>query len=104
MSAEIEPKKYFTLTNSDNGRITSRTDLDLIERKDETVWVMNHIFLNPDEHDPHELSLLMEQVIDYVKKSGKKIWLLDPIAIKYFEKHPELNDIWYHMPYKNEIY
>ena len=29
----------------------------------------------------------------------KKVWPLDPIAIKYFEKHPELNDIWYHRPF-----
>ena len=59
MSQKIETKKYFTLTNSNNNQITSRTDLDLIHRPDETVWIMNHIFLNPDEHDPHELSLLM---------------------------------------------
>ncbi|WP_308557673.1 hypothetical protein [uncultured Lactobacillus sp.] len=97
-----ETKKYFTLSNSDNGQITSQTDLDLINRKDETVWVMNHIFLNPDEHDPHELSLLMNQVIKYVQESNKKVWPLDPIAIKYFEKHPELNEIWYHKPFSNQ--
>lgn len=99
MSEEIETKKYFTLTNSDDNQITSRTDLDLIKRKDETVWVMNHVFLNPDKHDPHEITLLMKQVITYVQESGKKVWPLDPIAIKYFEKHPELNDLWYHQPY-----
>ena len=97
-----ETKKYFTLSNSDNGQITSQTDLDLINRKDETVWVMNHIFLNPDEHDPHELSLLMNQVIKYVQESNKKVWPLDPIAIKYFEKHPELNEIGYHKPFSNQ--
>lgn len=99
MNKKIETKKCFTLTNSDNQQITSRTDLDLLKRKDGSVWVMNHVFLNPDQHDPHELSLLMAQVIAYVKKSGHKVWPLDPIAIKYFEKHPELKDIWYHRPF-----
>lgn len=99
MSENTETKKYFTLSNSNDVQITSRTDLDLIKRKDATVWVMNHIFLNPDEHDPHEISLLMKQVLAYVQESGKKVWPLDPIAIKYFEKHPELNDIWYHHPF-----
>ena len=80
-----ETKKYFTLSNSNDDQITSRTDLD--------------IFINPDEHDPHEISLLMKQVIAYVQESGKKVWPLDPIAIKYFEKHPELNNIWYHRPF-----
>ena len=45
MSENTETKKYFTLSNSNDGQITSRTDLDLIKRKDATVWVMNHIFL-----------------------------------------------------------
>ena len=99
MSQKIETKKYFTLTNSNNNQITSRTDLDLIHRPDETVWIMNHIFLNPDEHDPHELSLLMKQVIKYIQESCKRVWPLDPIAIKYFEKHPELSDLWYHRPF-----
>jgi predicted GNAT family acetyltransferase len=43
--------------------------------------------------------LLMKQVLAYVQESGKKVWPLDPVAIKYFEKHPELNDIWYHRPF-----
>lgn len=99
MNEKIETKKYFTLTNSDHQQITSRTDLDLLKRKDESVWIMNHIFLNPDQHDPHELSLLMNRVIPYIKESGYKVWPLDPIAIKYFKKHPELNNIWYHRPF-----
>ena len=98
MSEKIEKKKYFTLKTSDD-QITSSTDIDLIERKDATVWIMNHIFLNPDEHDPHELSLLMEKVISYTQESGYPIWPLDPIAITYFEKHPEYETIWYHRPF-----
>lgn len=101
MTEENETKKYFTLTNSNDGQITSRTDLDLIQRKDANIWVMNHIFINPATHDEHEIGLLMKQVMIYVQKSGKKVWPLDPIAIKYFEKHPELKAFWYHKPFKD---
>lgn len=96
-----DTKKYFIQKNSDNDQLTSSTDIDLIHRKDKTVWVMNHIFLNPDEHDEHELSLLMQKVVSYVQDTNYPIWPLDPIAIKYFEKHPELADIWYHKPYRD---
>lgn len=99
MSEKIENKKIFTQTNSADGQITSSTDIDLIKRNDGNVWVMNHIFLNPDQHDDHELSLLINDVISYIKTSSYPLWPLDPIAIKYFEKHPELNDLWYHKPY-----
>lgn len=93
-----ETKKFFTLRNEDD-IITSRTDLDLITRSDQEVWVMNHIFINPDHHDEHEISILMKKVVAFVKESQKQIWPLDPIAIKYFEKHPELKDLWYHKPF-----
>lgn len=93
-----ETKKFFTLKNNDD-IITSRTDLDLINRPDQKVWVMNHIFINPDNHNEHEISILMEKVVKFVKESNKQVWPLDPIAIKYFKKHPELDDIWYHKPF-----
>lgn len=79
--------------------LTSRTDIDLIEKNNEKIWVMNHIFINPVEHDQHEISLLMKKVIDFVKESNHKIWPLDPIAIEYFKRHSELRDIWVEKPY-----
>lgn len=94
---KTEKKKFFTRKTAET--ITSRTDLDLITRKDRQVWVMNHLFINPDQHDPHEISLLMEEVITFVKQTNYQIWPLDPIAIAYFKKHPELNQLWYHKPY-----
>ena len=96
-----DTKKYFIQRNGSDKQITSSTDIDLIQRIDKTVWVMNHIFLNPDEHDEHELSLLMQEVITYVKNTDYPIWVLDPIAIKYFEKYPDLKNIWYHKPYQD---
>lgn len=94
----IPTKKYFTRKN-DNDIITSRTDLNLIERKNKTVWIMNHLFLNPEQHDQHEISLIMHDVVVFVQESEKKIWPLDPIAIKYFKQHPELEAIWYNKPF-----
>lgn len=91
-------KKKFFIRKDEQGTLTSSTDLDLIDRKDGEVWLMNHIFINPDKHDDHEISLLLEEVISFIKDSNKKIWPLDPIAITYFKKHPELNDFWYHKP------
>ena len=90
-------KKVFTRKAS-NDVLTSETVLDLIDRKDESVWVMNHIFINPDQHDEHEISLLMDEVMEFIKDSNKKIWPLDPIAIIYFEQHSELTKYWYHKP------
>ncbi|WP_281829118.1 MULTISPECIES: hypothetical protein [Lactobacillus] len=60
---------------------------------------MNHLFLNPEQHDQHEISLIMHDVVVFVQESEKKIWPLDPIAIKYFKQHPELEAIWYHKPF-----
>lgn len=92
-----ETKKVFILKNTAD-ILTSRTDLDLIKRSDQEVWLMNHIFINPEQHDQHEISLLMEKVIAFVKETNNPVWPLDPIAIKYFQKHPELNKLWYHKP------
>lgn len=39
-----DTKKYFIQRNGSDKQITSSTDIDLIQRKDKTVWVMNHIF------------------------------------------------------------
>lgn len=90
-------KKIFEIKTGDV--LTSRTDIDLIEKNGEKIWVMNHIFINPTEHDQHEISLLMNQVVDFIKENKQKIWPLDPIAIEYFRMHPELNNIWVEQPY-----
>lgn len=79
--------------------LTSRTDIDLIKKANQQIWVMNHIFINPTNHDKHEISLLMKKVTSFVKHSGFSIWVLDPIAIEYFKMHPELNDIWTEQPF-----
>ena len=90
-------KKIFEIKIGDI--LTSRTDLDLINRNNQQVWVMNHIFINPDQHDEHEISLLMQKVTDFVKESGFPVWVLDPIAIEYFKMHPELENIWTQKPF-----
>lgn len=90
-------KQIFEIKTGDV--LTSRTDIDLIEKNGEKIWVMNHIFINPTEHDEHEISLLMEKVLDFIKTTKQKIWPLDPIAIEYFNRHPELTDIWAEKPY-----
>lgn len=84
-----------------NEVLTSKTDLTLIEKNNEQIWVMNHIFINPNQHSEHEISLLMKKVITFVKESKLKIWPLDPIAIKYFKMHPELADMWTQKPYSD---
>ncbi|TSO25867.1 N-acetyltransferase [Lactobacillus sp. LL6] len=90
-------KKIFEIKIGDI--LTSRTDIDLIKKNNQQIWVMNHIFINPTNHDEHEISLLMEKVINFIKQSGISIWVLDPIAIEYFKKHPELNNIWAEQPF-----
>lgn len=102
MTTEKIQKKIFRLTNSPQNQPSSKTELILIPRQDEEVWVMGHIFLNPDQHAPHELSQLLAQVVDFVQKSGKRLWVLDPLAIQYLYKHPELNNLWYEPPFSKK--
>ena len=99
MTKELSTEKTFILKNTSNNQISSKTTLTLIKRADTNFWVMNHLFLNPAEHDKHELSLLLQEVISYVRSTDIKVWPLDPIAIQYFKKHPQLNDIWHHQPF-----
>lgn len=91
-------EKVFTLCTSSNNVITSSTSLQLIKRQD-SVWVMNHIFINPATHNEHELSLLFTKVLAFIRQSNYPVWPLDPIAIHYLKKHPEYHSLWYHAPY-----
>lgn len=102
MTTEKIQKKVFILTNSPQNQPSSKTELILISRPDGEVWAMGHIFLNPDQHAPHELSQLLAQVVDFVQKSGKKLWPLDPLAIQYLYRHPELKELWYNPPFSSD--
>lgn len=83
----------------DDHNLLCRWSMDLIERKDGQVWVMNHFFVNPHFNTAEALSEEMPIALDFAKKSGHSIWPLDPMVISFFEQHPAYHEIWYHRPF-----
>ena len=98
-----DPHQFFE-TYDNNDVLVCRWTMDQIDRKDGTVWVMNHFFFVPTEDSKKSMPRLlddeMDTVLDIAKESGYPIWPLDPLIIDYFEKHPEFHKIWYHRPFK----
>lgn len=94
-----DPHQFFE-TYDDNDVLISRWTMDKIKRKDGTVWVMNHFFINPNYDLEKALSEEMQTALLIAHETGLKIWPLDPAVIAYFKAHAEFHKIWYHQPYK----
>lgn len=99
MFSTNNPHQFFEIYNDDDVLI-SRTTLDKIKRKNETVWIMGPIFLNPDCNDKSGLYDLMDTVKYLSEVSNYKVWPLDPLAISYFQTHSEYYKIWADKPEK----
>lgn len=76
-----------------------RWTMDKIERKDSTVWIMNHFFVNPKENTTQILDKEMPTALKLAQKSALPIWPLDPVVIAYFAQHQEFAQYWYHRPF-----
>lgn len=91
--------KYFSQHDPASGQLTARTNLRLIKRPDQTVWLMGHVFVRPASDQKETLNSLMQSVIAFVSKTAYPLWPLDPLIITYFKHHPEQQPLWYHRPY-----
>ncbi|WEV70534.1 hypothetical protein OZY43_06215 [Lactobacillus sp. ESL0785] len=92
-----DPHQFFKFYD-DNNILTCSWTMDKIERKDGTVWVMNHFFINPSANSKQILAEQMPIALKIAHESHLPIWPLDPLVIDYFSQHPEFNKIWYHKP------
>lgn len=93
-----DPHQFFE-NYDDNEMLTSRWTMDLINRQDGKVWVMNHFFVNPKANLQKELGEEMKTAKFIAQKSHHPIWPLDPVVINYFENHPDFYSFWYNRPY-----
>lgn len=93
------PHQFFE-TYDDHHLFASRYTIDLINRKDGKVWIMNHFFVNPEKDFNQELAKEMPKLQLIAQKSGYPIWPLDPGVIAYFKEHSEYYSIWYHKPFQ----
>jgi hypothetical protein len=85
--------------NDDNNRLICRWSMDKINRQTGPIWVMNHLFINPDVNSKQILHDQMKVVMEIAQKSQIPVWPLDPQVIAYFSQHSEFDKIWYHKPY-----
>ncbi|MBA1392564.1 hypothetical protein EQ500_01435 [Lactobacillus sp. XV13L] len=92
-----DPHQFFE-THDDDDVLTCRWTMDRIERNDGPVWIMNHMFINPDADRDQVLRKEMHTVQLIARESHVPVWPLDPMVIDYFKIHPEFDRIWYHKP------
>jgi len=92
-----DPHQFFR-EDDDNGEMVYSWTMDKIERKDATVWIMNHFFVNPKMDSKKILHDQMKIVMFIAQKSHLPVWPLDPLVINYFNDHPDFESIWYHQP------
>ena len=92
-----DPHQFFR-EDDDNGEMVYSWTMDKIERKDATVWIMNHFFVNPKMDSKKILHDQMKIVMFIAQKSHLPVWPLDPLVINYFNEHPDFESIWYHKP------
>ena len=79
-----------------------RWTMELIKRQDKKIWVMNHLFLNPDYDQTTIFENAITALRSFIVQQELLIWPLDPMVIDYF-KHSadqELKSYWYHQPAK----
>lgn len=81
----IENSHQFFKNYDEHQQLTSSWTMDKIRRKDQTVWVMNHFFINPNCDLNQELTTEMITGKHIAEKSGYPIWPLDPQVINYFK-------------------
>lgn len=91
------PQQDFA-TYDDDGSLICHWSLDLIQRKDQQVWVMNHLFISPAVDFDQQLAAEMKTLQLFGQKSNDPIWPLDPAVIAYFKGHPDFHKFWYHAP------
>lgn len=78
-----------------NNQLAYRLHYNIIDKNNQKVMVLDHIFINPEIKNDLTDSLLT-QVIDFAKDNQYKIWPLGPKTLKYFKEHPELvKSVWY---------
>lgn len=94
----LDNPHQFIREDDDNGETICSWTMDKIKRKDATVWIMNHFFINPKIDSNKILHKQMATVMFIAQESHLPVWPLDPLVIKYFEKHSEFHSIWYHKP------
>ena len=78
-----------------NNQLAYRLHYNIINKNNQEVMVLDHIFINPEVKIDLTTELL-NQVIDFAKNHQLKIWPLGPISLQYFKNNPELvRNIWY---------
>ncbi|WEV41059.1 hypothetical protein [Lactobacillus sp. ESL0681] len=92
-----DPHQFFELYDDDDV-LTCRWTMDKMQRQDGEVWVMNHLFINPQADSNKILTEEMEFILEIAQETKTPIWPLDPMVIDYFNKHDEFSKIWYHKP------
>lgn len=92
-----DPHQFFQM-DDDNGVMQCRWTMDKIERADGEVWLMNHMFINPDANKDQILAQEMNTLLFIAQESKILVWPTDPMVIDYFNKHAEFSKIWYHKP------
>lgn len=86
-------------TYDDHDVLICHWTLDLIKRQYQQVWVMNHLFINPQVDFNKQLAEEMETLKIFGQESGHLIWPLDPAVIEYFKNHQAFHKFWYHHPF-----
>ena len=92
-----DPHQFFK-EYDDNEQLIYHWSMDKIKRTDGKVWVINHMFIAPNQNKEAVLDKNMALVMEFAKNTKLPIWTLDPLVIDYFQRHPEFHKIWYHRP------
>ncbi|CCI85202.1 hypothetical protein [Lactobacillus pasteurii] len=81
-----------------NHQLLYRWSMDLINHRTQAVWVMNHLFINPDFQAQTALDIAFDKVLELAKSTQTKVWPLDPRVISDFKTRPNSKEIWYQSP------
>lgn len=101
MTKQTTTTKTFEQLN-ENGTPIYRWTMEPIRRQGKKIWVMNHLFLNPDYDQKAIFEHAITALRSFIVQQELPIWPLDPLVIDYFELNAdeELKAYWYHQPAK----
>lgn len=94
-SAETQQDfKYF----SENKELICHFCLDKIQHHEDSVWIMNAFFVNPNFSGQDLINQYLVPVLDQMLVENEKIWPLDPAIIAFLRNTPKYQTIWYQKP------
>lgn len=95
-------RRTFSRMDVNSGMLMAKTQIDLVDKGKEKVWVLEHVFVDPSLDPKREVPDLMELVTNFIKRDGHKLWPLDPSAINFFQKNDVLGPLWYQKPFSEK--